>query len=199
MALQTYAEAAAGAELVVNATSGAVTLEVLALAGAENLAGKPLVDISNPLDGSRASRPPCSSRTPTRSASRCSASSPTARVVKTLNTLTADLMVHPQALGASSTVFVSGDDAGAKATVTELLTSFGHDDVVDLGGIETARGAGDVAADLAAADGCARHRAVQPQDRPLTPLSRPIPEPSRSHHFRSGANVKVPVRSVPSA
>ena len=49
-------------------------------------------------------------------------------------------MVHPQALGASSTVFVSGDDAGAKATVTELLTSFGHDDVIDLGGIETARG-----------------------------------------------------------
>ena len=65
---------------------------------------------------------------------------PSAKVVKTLNTLTADLMVHPQALGASSTVFVSGDDAGAKATVTELLTSFGHDDVIDLGGIETARG-----------------------------------------------------------
>ena len=49
-ALATYADAAAGAELVVNATSGAATLEVLGLAGAENLAGKPLVDISNPLD-----------------------------------------------------------------------------------------------------------------------------------------------------
>ena len=65
---------------------------------------------------------------------------PDAKVVKALNTMTADVMVHPQALGASSTVFVSGDDAAAKATVTELLTSFGHDDVVDLGGIETARG-----------------------------------------------------------
>jgi predicted dinucleotide-binding enzyme len=37
-------------------------------------------------------------------------------------------------------VFVSGDDAAAKATVVDLLTSFGHDDVIDLGGIETARG-----------------------------------------------------------
>ena len=66
---------------------------------------------------------------------------PDARVVKTLNTMNADLMVHPETLGASSTVFVSGDDADAKATVTALLRSFGHDDVVDLGGIETARGA----------------------------------------------------------
>lgn len=47
----------------------------------------------------------------------------------------------PQALGTSSFVFVSGDDATAKEVVVELLTSFGHDDVIDLGGIETARGA----------------------------------------------------------
>ncbi len=65
---------------------------------------------------------------------------PEARVVKALNTLTASLMVEPKSLGQSSTVFVSGDDAEAKATVTALLESFGHDDVIDLGGIETARG-----------------------------------------------------------
>ena len=65
---------------------------------------------------------------------------PQALVVKTLNTLNADLMVHPQALGASSTVFVSGDDADGQGDRHRLLTSFGHDDVVDLGGIETARG-----------------------------------------------------------
>jgi predicted dinucleotide-binding enzyme len=50
-------------------------------------------------------------------------------------------MVEPQSLGASSSVFVSGDDAAAKATVVSLLESFGHDDIIDLGGIETARGA----------------------------------------------------------
>ena len=140
VALQTYAEAAAGADLVVNATSGAVTLEVLGLAGSENLAGKPLVDISNPLDGSKGFPPTLFVKDTDSLGEQVQREFPSAKVVKTLNTLTADLMVHPQSLGASSTVFVSGDDAGAKATVTELLTSFGHDDVVDLGGIETARG-----------------------------------------------------------
>ena len=49
-------------------------------------------------------------------------------------------MVDPGLLGEATTVFVSGDDAEAKAVVTELLTAFGHQDVIDLGGIETARG-----------------------------------------------------------
>ena len=49
-------------------------------------------------------------------------------------------MVDPQRLGEDTTVFVSGDDADAKATVTELLRAIGHGDVIDLGGIETARG-----------------------------------------------------------
>ncbi len=65
---------------------------------------------------------------------------PDAKVVKALNTLNATLMVEPRSLGASSTVFVSGDDAEAKATVVALLESFGHDDVIDLGALETARG-----------------------------------------------------------
>ena len=113
---------------------------MLGLAGAENLAGKPLVDISNPLDFSNGFPPTLFVKDTDSLGEQVQRSSREARVVKTLNTLTADLMVHPPTLGASSTVFVSGDDADAKATVTDLLTSFGHDDVVDLGGIETARG-----------------------------------------------------------
>ena len=54
--------------------------------------------------------------------------------------MNAAVMVDPRALGQSSTAFVSGDDADAKAAVVALLTSFGHDDVIDLGGIDTARG-----------------------------------------------------------
>ena len=138
--LATYADAASAAELVVNATNGSAALEVLTLAGAENLAGKPLVDISNPLDFSTGFPPTLFVKDSDSLGEQVQREFPQARVVKTLNTLNADLMVHPQTLGASSTVFVSGDDADAKATVTELLTSFGHDDVVDLGGIETARG-----------------------------------------------------------
>jgi len=49
-------------------------------------------------------------------------------------------MVDPAALGATTTVFVSGDDRDAKSVVMWLLESFGHRDVIDLGGIETARG-----------------------------------------------------------
>jgi len=66
---------------------------------------------------------------------------PDAKVVKTLNTVNAAVMVDPRALadGAHS-IFVSGDDAAAKATVTELLRSFGWQDVIDLGDISTARG-----------------------------------------------------------
>ena len=141
VALATYADAAAAADVVVNATSGGVTLEVLALAGADNLAGTVLVDVSNPLDSSSGFPPTLLVKDTDSLGEQVQRAYPEARVVKTLNTMTADLMVHPETLGASSTVFVSGDDAEAKATVTALLRSFGHDDVVDLGGIETARGA----------------------------------------------------------
>ena len=138
--LETFGEAAAGAEVVVNATGGGATLEVLALAGADNLAGKVVVDIANPLDFSAGYPPTLTVKDTDSLGEQVQRTYPDARVVKTLNTLNADLMVHPASLGEPSTVFVSGDDAEAKAVVTGLLVSFGHEDVIDLGGIETARG-----------------------------------------------------------
>lgn len=138
--LVTFADAAAGAELVVNATSGSATLEALELAGAENLAGKVLVDISNPLDFSRGFPPTLFVKDTDSLGEQIQRAFPDARVVKTLNTMNAQIMVNPRLLGASTSVFVSGEDVGAKQTVAELLGSFGHDDVIDLGGIETARG-----------------------------------------------------------
>ncbi len=89
-------------------------------------------------------------------------------MVKSLNTLTAALMVDPRSLGESSTVFVSGDDAAAKATVVGLLESFGHDDVIDLGDLSTARGTEMLLPVWLRLMGSARHRHVQLQDRPLT-------------------------------
>ncbi|MGZ4505106.1 MAG: NADPH-dependent F420 reductase, partial [Nocardioidaceae bacterium] len=140
VALATFAEAARGADLVVNASSGAAALDVLRLAGAENLAGKVVVDISNPLDFSAGFPPSLFVKDTDSLGEQIQRAFPDAKVVKTLNTLNANLMVQPKTLGESSSVFVSGDDAEAKATVTDLLQSFGHDDVIDLGGIETARG-----------------------------------------------------------
>jgi len=133
-------EAAADAELVVNATSGSGALPALEQAGADHLAGKVLIDISNPLDFSQGFPPTLFVKDTDSLGEQIQRALPQARVVKTLNTLNADLMVDPAALGAESSVFVSGDDAAAKATVTELLESFGHTDVIDLGDISTARG-----------------------------------------------------------
>jgi 8-hydroxy-5-deazaflavin:NADPH oxidoreductase len=140
IALDTFAEAAAGADLVVNASSGAATLDVLALAGADNLAGKPLLDISNPLDFTQGFPPSLFVKDTDSLAETVQRTFPDARVVKTLNTLTAELMVDPRSLGEPSSVFVSGDDADAKAVVTGLLESMGHEDVIDLGDLSTARG-----------------------------------------------------------
>jgi len=140
VALATFADAARRAELVVNATSGFGALPALELAGADNLAGKVLIDISNPLDFSQGFPPTLFVKDTDSLGEQIQRAFPQTRVVKTLNTLNADLMVNPKSLGAESSVFVSGDDAAAKSTVTELLQSFGHTDVIDLGDISTARG-----------------------------------------------------------
>jgi 8-hydroxy-5-deazaflavin:NADPH oxidoreductase len=138
--LATFAEAAAGAEVVVNASGGLVALDVLAQAGADNLAGKVLVDVSNPLDFSEGFPPTLFVKDTDSLGEQVQRAFPDARVVKTLNTLNADLMVHPESLPEGTSVFVSGDDAEAKATVSGLLAEFGHTDVIDLGDIATARG-----------------------------------------------------------
>ena len=138
--LATFADAAGAADVVFNASSGAASLELLGLAGAENLAGKVLVDIANPLDFSAGFPPTLFVKDSDSLGEQIQRAFPDAQVVKTLNTLNASLMVDPKSLGESSTVFVSGEDPEAKAAVTALLESFGHDDVIDLGGIETARG-----------------------------------------------------------
>jgi predicted dinucleotide-binding enzyme len=140
VSLASFADAAAGAETVVNATNGAASLDVLALAGADNLAGKVLIDIANPLDFSQGMPPTLLVKDTDSLGEQIQRAFPAARVVKTLNTLTAALMVRPDTLPEGSSVFVSGDDAEAKSTVSALLEELGHSDVIDLGDLSTARG-----------------------------------------------------------
>lgn len=140
--LATYRDATANAELVVNATSGAASLAALGDAGSENLAGKVLLDISNPLDFSQGMPPTLFVKDTDSLGEQIQRAFPESKVVKSLNTLNADLMVQPRVLAdGAHTVFVSGNDDDAKRIVTELLTSMGHTDVMDLGDITTARGA----------------------------------------------------------
>jgi 8-hydroxy-5-deazaflavin:NADPH oxidoreductase len=139
--LATFAEAAEQADLVVNATNGGVSLGVLAQAGAANLAGKVLLDIANPLDFSQGFPPTLFVKDTDSLGEQIQRAFPEAKVVKTLNTLTAALMVEPRlAAGGDHSVFVSGNDEDAKQTVFDLLKNIGHTDAIDLGDLSTARG-----------------------------------------------------------
>jgi predicted dinucleotide-binding enzyme len=140
--LATFAEAAAGAELVINATNGAASLEALESASRNNLANKVLVDIANPLEFSQGMPPTLFVKDSDSLAEQIQRAFPDAKVVKTLNTMNAYLMADPKLVaGGDFTTFVSGNDAAAKGLVTRLLTELGHADVIDLGDITTARGA----------------------------------------------------------
>jgi 8-hydroxy-5-deazaflavin:NADPH oxidoreductase len=136
----TFAEAAKFGEVLVNATNGLASLDALKAAGAENLGSKVLLDIANELDFSKG-MPPKALATDSRSlAEDIQTAFPNLKVVKTLNTMNAFVMVNPALVkGGDSTVFINGNDAGAKAQVSEILKSFGWQDIMDLGDITASR------------------------------------------------------------
>lgn len=131
---------ACDADLVINALNGSAALEVLS-GLSEPLADRILLDLSNPLDFSGGFPPTMFTEQTDSLAEQIQRALPATRVVKSLNTLNCELMLHPESLRGPSAVFVSGDDAVAKQFVTDLLKAFGWEQIIDLGGIETARGA----------------------------------------------------------
>ncbi|MEZ2389014.1 NADPH-dependent F420 reductase [bacterium RCC_150] len=138
-----FAQAAANAEIVINATPGTVSLAALSEAGEANLAGKVLVDVSNPLDSSAGFPPSLSVCNTDSIAETIQRTFPETRVVKTLNTLMAPLMVDPLRLAnGAHEVFVAGNDAEAKAAVVGILRDFGWlpERIRDLGGLDSSRG-----------------------------------------------------------
>jgi len=139
--LGTFAEAAGHGELLVNATQGGASLDALDSAGEARLEGKILLDVSNPLDFSRGMPPTLFVKDSDSLAEQIQRAFPKSRVVKSLNTLNAQLMAYPGRLaGGDHSVFLSGNDAQAKTTVRQLLAGFGWKDIIDLGDISTARG-----------------------------------------------------------
>ncbi|HQY91755.1 NAD(P)-binding domain-containing protein [Caldilinea sp.] len=141
--LGTYAAAAQHGEVLINATNGNGSLHALQLAGEANLNGKVLIDVSNPLDFSQGNPPLLSVANDDSIGEQIQRAYPQVKVVKTLNTVTASLMVDPQQLaGGDHHLFVSGNDAAAKAQVVAFLKDeFSWKEIVDLGDITTARGA----------------------------------------------------------
>ena len=139
--IATFADAAAHGEILINATSGQVSIEALKLAAADKVGPKILIDAANELDHSKGMPPAVLASQERCLAEKIQATFPNLKVVKTLNTIGAPVMVNPKAVGGGDhTVFVSGNDPDAKAQVTKLLESFGWSDVLDLGDIGSARG-----------------------------------------------------------
>jgi 8-hydroxy-5-deazaflavin:NADPH oxidoreductase len=137
-----FADAAEFGEVVLNCTAGMHSVEALEAAGAENLRGKLLIDVSNSLDFSHG-RPPTLGIVNTESlGERIQAAFPQARVVKTLNTVNCDVMADPAIVPGDHVVFMCGNDQGAKDEATRLLGEFGWPEgrIVDLGDISQARG-----------------------------------------------------------
>lgn len=139
----TFKDSATFGEIIFNCTSGKNTLEALNLAGADQLNGKIIIDLTNPLDFSNGMPPSLTIVNTNSLAETIQAAFPLAKVVKTLNTMWCGLMVNPNMLAdGDHQVFMSGNDASAKATVKDILTSFGwkENHILDLGDISTARG-----------------------------------------------------------
>jgi hypothetical protein len=139
----TFADAAAHGEVVFNCTAGEASLEAIGSARTEDLAGKVLVDVSNPLDHSRGMPPGLFVSSFDSLGEQIQRAFPDARVVKALNTVNCEVMVDPAKVPGEHDVFVCGNDEAAKTAVVELLGSFGWpaEHVVDLGDITAARGA----------------------------------------------------------
>ncbi|MYT32926.1 MULTISPECIES: NAD(P)-binding domain-containing protein [unclassified Streptomyces] len=147
--LHTFADAAAAADLVINGIDGASALVALT-AIADQLAGKTLIDYAVPyLYGAQMQHPwptpfgtmpkldPCDTDS---LAEQIQRALPDVKVVKSFVTQEQDTVVNPQAIGGDHTMFLAGNDAEAKQTVTELLKSYGWTDILDLGDLVAARG-----------------------------------------------------------
>ena len=137
----TFADAAAFGEIVFNCTNGTASIEALTAAGAANLSGKIIIDVSNPLDLSRGFPPSIAFRGQDSTGEQIQRAFPAAKVVKALGTVNCQIMVDPSRVKGDHDVFVNGNDADAKARVSEILRDwFGWRSVIDLGDITRSRG-----------------------------------------------------------
>jgi predicted dinucleotide-binding enzyme len=136
----TFAEAASRGEMVVLAVKGTAALEAVGLAGASALDGKTVIDATNPI----APAPPTNgvlaffTTLEDSLMERLQKAVPGAHFVKAFNSVGSPLMVNPQLPGGPPSMFICGNDAGAKSDVAVVLKQFGWD-TEDLGGVESAR------------------------------------------------------------
>ena len=126
---------------MVNATNGGASLAALGEVGSDHLAGKVLLDVSNPLDFSQGFPPTLSVKDTDSLAEQIQRAFPDAKVVKALNTLNASVVVDPGSVGdGDTTVFAASDDPEARQVVVGLLRELGWVDIIEFDGLSNARG-----------------------------------------------------------
>lgn len=140
--LERFSDVARNADLIINATSGMATLQALNLVGKNNLDGKILIDIANPLDFSQGMPPSLNPVNTDSLGEQIQKTFPETKVVKTLNTMSTFIMMNPEIVPGDHSVFVSGNNIDAKREAIRLLESIGWQtkNIIDLGDISTARG-----------------------------------------------------------
>lgn len=138
----TFADAAANAEVILNCSAGQHSLSILASINPEDLAGKVLIDVANPLDFSNGFPPRLSICNDDSLGEQIQRAHPNVRVVKAFNTMSNAIMAAPNKLAGEHQLLVCGNDGDAKAVVKDIALSFGwqENQWLDLGGIEQARG-----------------------------------------------------------
>ena len=135
-----FADAAGFGEVVVLAVKGTVALDVLRAAGAGNLVGKTVIDATNPI----ADAPPVNgvlkffTTLDDSLMERLQRELANVHFVKAFNSVGNTLMVNPNLAGGKPSMFICGNDDGAKRTVREILDQFGWE-TEDLGKAEAAR------------------------------------------------------------
>jgi hypothetical protein len=138
--ISSFSDAAKFGELIILAVKGTAALDVLRLAGAENFAGKPVIDVTNPI----ADAPPVNgvlkyyTSLEESQMERLQKEFAKARFVKAFNSVGNAYMVNPQFKGGKPTMFICGNDEAAKKIVSGILDQFGWE-TADMGKAEAAR------------------------------------------------------------
>jgi len=136
----TFSEAAAWGEIVVLAVKGSAASAAVELAGVANLAGKTVIDATNPIADAPPEHGVLRYFTDVNESlmERLQKQAPAARFVKAFSSVGNAFMVNPRFPGGPPTMFICGNDAGAKAQVTQILDQFGWE-TADMGAVEAAR------------------------------------------------------------
>ncbi len=137
-----FREAAEFGEIIFNCTAGSGSLDALSSAGEENLRGKILIDLANPLDFSNGMPPSLFVCNDDSLGEQIQREFKETKVVKTLNTVNANVMVNPSVVPGGHCIFMAGNDSESKKWVKDhLLTDwFGWKNIIDLGDITASRG-----------------------------------------------------------